>query len=332
MSFSAPVMHALWLDDQHLSFLKNVPIPIPSHDEALIQVLLGGVCSTDLELVHGYYPFSGIPGHEFVGKVVSSPGDPSWINKRVVGEINIACGKCDTCRSGLTRHCERRKTLGIHAWNGAFAEYLVLPLANLHSVPEHVPDDIAVFTEPLAAACEILEQTHIRSKDRVLVIGAGRLGQLVAWVLQSTGCALEVIARHPHQQELLVKRGIQTVSEDNIDTGKYDLVVETTGSPAGFALASQYIRPRGTIILKSTYNGLTEVDFSALVVNEITVIGSRCGPFEPAIKLLFNGVIDPNPLIDAVYPLDRGLEAFEHAARAGALKIILQPPSTAYAT
>lgn len=318
-------MDAVWLEDQILSLRQDVPIPVPGTGEALIQVRLAGICSTDLELVRGYYPFAGIPGHEFVGSVVSSPGDPSWMDKRVVGEINIACGECETCRSGLRRHCERRKALGIHDWNGAFADYLVLPLGNLHLVPEGVPDEMAVFTEPLAAAGEILEQVDIRSTDRVLVIGAGRLGQLVAMVLRQTGCQLEVLTRHPKQQELLARLDIQTLVEDGLASRKYDLIIEATGSPDGFELASKLIKPRGVIILKSTYKGDAKVNFSSTVVNEVSLIGSRCGPFAPALKLISEGRINPRSLIDATYPLAQGIAAFEHASRPGVLKVLLKP-------
>ena len=190
-------MQSLWLENQKLEFKADVPIPIPAEDEALIRVRLAGLCSTDLELVRGYYPFTGIPGYEFVGEVVSSPKDSSWVGKRVVGEINITCGICETCKSGLPRHCEPRKKLGIHDWNGVFAEYVVLPLTNLHTVSDQIPDDIAVFTEPIAAAYEIIEQNPLNPEDRVLIIGAGRIGQLVAQVLRGTGCKLEVMARHP---------------------------------------------------------------------------------------------------------------------------------------
>ncbi len=276
-------MRALWLENQKLDFRSDIALPEPSEGEALIRVRLAGVCSTDLELVRGYYPFSGIPGHEFVGDVVESPGEPSWIGTRVVGEINIACGVCETCRAGYPRHCEKRRTLGIHDWNGVFAEYLVLPLLNLHHVPDLIPDQKAVFTEPLAAAFEILEQIQLTPDDRVLVIGAGRLGQLVAQVLLGTGCQLEVVARHTKQQELLAKRHIQTISMQSLGLKKYDVVIEATGSPDGFSLARKSVRPRGAIILKSTYKGDLDVNFSALVVDEVTIIGSRCGPFEPAL-------------------------------------------------
>jgi len=320
-----PSMRSLWLEQQILTYRSEVPSPVPENGKALIRILLSGVCSTDLELVRGYYPFSGIPGHEFVGEVVSSPEDPSWIGKRVVGEINIACGYCDTCKSGLTRHCENRKTLGIYEWNGVFADYLVLPLINLHEVPQHVNNEMAVFTEPLAAAHEILEQTTINQNDRVLIIGAGRLGLLVAMVIQQTGCELEVITRHEKQSIFLEKRNIQTISEQNISSKKYDIVVEATGSVDGFAQACKSVCPRGRIILKSTYKGNSEVNFSGIVVNEVTLIGSRCGSFEPALRLLAEGKVDPLPLIEAIVPLEQGVNAFELAARPGVLKILIKP-------
>jgi threonine dehydrogenase-like Zn-dependent dehydrogenase len=317
-------MRALWLEDQKLEFRNNVPIPYPAESEALIRVRMAGVCSTDLELVGGYYPFCGIPGHEFVGDVVSSINNPDWVGKRVVGEINISCGECETCKAGLTRHCERRRTLGIHDWNGALAEYLVLPLSNLHEVPDQIPDQLAVFTEPLAAAYEILEQNKFTPEDRVLVIGAGRLGQLAAQVLQETDCELEVVVRHPNQHEMLVKRKIQTISEYSLGDKKYDVVIEATGSPDGFLLARKCVRPRGKIILKSTYKGSMEVNFSAIVVDELTLMGSRCGPFEPALRLLAEGKVNPEPLIEAVYPLEQGTMAFKLAAMPGKLKVLIQ--------
>ena len=318
-------MQALWLEDQILTFRTDVPIPVPSPAQALIQVILAGVCSTDLELVRSYYPFSGIPGHEFVGRVVSSPDNPAWERKRVVGEINIACGECEMCQSGLPRHCERRKALGIHAWNGAFADYLVLPIANLHAVPENVPDESAVFTEPLAAAGEILTQIDIKPEHRVLIIGAGRLGQLITAVLRHSGCSLDVIARHPKQRALLAELNINTVLEGNLLPRMYDIVVEATGSADGFSLANKLIRPRGTIILKSTYKGRAEVDFSKVVVDEVTLIGSRCGPFEPALSWLAEGKVDPRPLIETAYPLTQGLEAFKLARQPEVFKVLIQP-------
>jgi threonine dehydrogenase-like Zn-dependent dehydrogenase len=318
-------MKAIWLENQKLSFRSDVPMPVPRAGEALIRVSLAGICSTDLELLSGYYPFTGIPGHEFVGVVVSSPSEKSWMGKRVAGEISIACGECTNCVAGLPRHCENRKALGIHDWDGVFAEYMVLPLGNLHVVPAHLSDKLAVFTEPLAAACEILEQVRITRQQRALLIGAGRLGQLVAQVLHQTGCQLDVVIRHLNQHGLLAQQHIATLTEQAMGTKKYDLVVETTGTPDGFTLARKYIRPRGTIVLKSTYQGSQQVNFSSIVVDEVTLVGSRCGPFEPALKLLSTGKVDPLPLVEAVYPIDQGLTAFEHAASPGVLKILLQP-------
>lgn len=318
-------MRALWLDNQKLELRTDIPQPIPADYEALIKVRMAGVCSTDLELLRGYYPFSGIPGHEFVGEVVSSTEDASWIGKRVVGEINIACGVCRTCKSGLPRHCENRKALGIHNWNGAFAEYLVLPLVNLHAVPDSISDEQAVFTEPLAAAYEILEQVQVHPRDMVLIIGAGRLGQLVARVLQTTGCQLVVAARHPRQRELLERQNIRTINAARPDEIKYDIVIEATGSPEGYLLARGYVRPHGTIVLKSTYKGDVLVNLSGIVVDEVSLVGSRCGPFEPALRLLEQGIVDPRPLIDSLYPLVQGVIAFEQAAQPGVLKILIQP-------
>ncbi len=318
-------MHALWLEDQKLEYHADLPEPVPTPGQALIRMRLAGMCSTDLELVRGYYPFSGIPGHEFVGEVSSAPGNPAWLGKRVVGEINIACGECATCQKGLPRHCERRKTLGIHAWNGAMAEYLVLPIANLHIVLESLPDEMAVFTEPLAASYEILEQVQFHPEDRVLVIGAGRLGQLVAQVLQVAGCQLEVVARHPRQRQLLADRGIHLLSETDLEGRKFDIVIEATGSPAGFQLARQVLQPRGTIVLKSTYKGDVQVNLSSIVVDEVNLVGSRCGPFEPALKAMVEGKVNPLPLIEASYTLEQGLFAFEHAGKPGALKVLIRP-------
>jgi threonine dehydrogenase-like Zn-dependent dehydrogenase len=317
-------MKALWLENKNLGFRDDIPIPVPRAGEALIRVSLAGICSTDLELLNGYYPFIGIPGHEFVGVVVSSPSEKSWMGKRVVGEINIACGECASCQAGLPRHCENRKTLGIHAWNGSFAEYLVLPVSNLHLVPAALPDKLAVFTEALAAACEILEQVRVNRLQRVLLIGAGRLGQLVAQVLYQTGCQLEVVIRHLNQHALLTQHNITTLTEQTVGAKKYDLVVEASGSPDGFTLARKCVRPRGTIVLKSTYQGSHEVNFSSIVVDEVSLVGSRCGPFEPALKLLTSGRVDPSALIEAIYPIDQGLAAFEHAASPGVLKVLLQ--------
>jgi threonine dehydrogenase-like Zn-dependent dehydrogenase len=315
-------MLAVWLENNQLS-IRDVPRP-EKNDEALIRIRRAGICSTDLELVRGYYPYTGILGHEFVGDVVQAD-EQSWIGQRVVGEINAVCGACEQCLNGRPTHCENRTVLGIVNRDGTFAEYTSLPIANLHRVPASVPDEAAVFTEPLAAALEIQEQVHIRPTDRVLLIGAGRLGQLVAQTLALTGADLCVLARHPHQQKLLKDRRIRIIKEDEIQRWRWDVVVEATGSPAGFEIARKAIRPRGTLVMKSTYKGEMSVNFSSIVVDEVNIIGSRCGPFEPALRLMESKQVDPTVLIAAEFKLDDALKAFEEAAKAGMLKTLVKP-------
>jgi threonine dehydrogenase-like Zn-dependent dehydrogenase len=317
-------MQALWLEDRKLTICASVPVPSPQLGEALIHVSLAGICGTDLELMRGYYPYTGIPGHEFVGDVVES-ADTYWRGKRVVGEINLTCGECRECRSGNTHHCEKRKVLGIRDHHGAFAEYLTLPIANLHIVPPGVSNEAAVFTEPLAAALEIQQQVMIHPEDRVLLIGSGKLGVLIAMTLSLSPCNLQVTARRDRIRELLAAHNILSILPEQIPARQMDFVVEATGSPQGFDLAYRAVRPGGKIVLKSTYHGAAEVNLSALVVDEITVIGSRCGPFPPALRLLELGKINPLPLIEAQYPLDAGLLAFDHAEKQGSLKILLHP-------
>jgi len=316
------MMQALWLENQTLS-LREVPRP-QKNGEALLRLRLAGICGTDLELARGYYPFTGIPGHEFVGEVVESP-DPSWVGQRVVGEINAVCGACEQCRNGRPTHCEKRTVLGIVGRDGVHAEYTTLPLENLHRVPDSVPDEAAVFVEPLAAALEIQQQVQIHPTDRVLLIGAGRLGQLVAQTLALTSCDLRVVARHPLQKELLTRRGIRLIAGEEIAPRRWDVVVEATGSPSGFDLARQALRPRGTLVLKSTYRGEMTLNWSPFVVDEITIVGSRCGPFEPALRLLEKQEVDPTPLIAGRYPLSAALEAYETARQPGMLKVLLEP-------
>jgi threonine dehydrogenase-like Zn-dependent dehydrogenase len=315
-------MNALWLENNQIS-LRNVPQP-RKPNEALIKIRKAGVCSTDLELVKGYYPYAGILGHEFVGDVIEAD-DPSWIGQRVVGEINAVCNQCEQCLNGRPTHCESRTVLGIVNRDGTFAEYTTLPLDNLHIVPASVPDEMAVFTEPLAAALEIQQQIQIKPTDRVLLIGAGRLGQLIAQTLALTGCDLRVVARHKLQQDLLKARGIRIVSEEEIQRWRWDIVVEATGSPSGFSLARQAIRPRGTLVLKSTYKGEMNVNLSSIVVDEINIVGSRCGPFGPALRLMESKQVDPTVLIDSEFTLGDALKAFEHAAGTGVLKVLVQP-------
>lgn len=315
-------MQALWLEDHQLD-LRDVPKPAKP-GEALIRIRVAGICSTDLELVKGYYPFTGIPGHEFVGEVVGAD-DENWIGQRVVGDINITCGTCEQCLNGRSTHCENRTTLGIAKRDGTFAEFTTLPVANLHRVPVSVPDEMAVFTEPLAAALEIQQQVHVRPTDRVLVVGAGRLGQLIAQTLALTGCDLHVVARHAYQQNILSSRGIRIIAEEDIQPWRWDIVVEATGSPGGFSLARRAIRPRGTLVMKSTYKGEMPVNFSSIVVDEVNIIGSRCGPFEPALRLMEKGEVYPRPLISAEFRLGEALRAFERAAQAGVLKVLVTP-------
>jgi threonine dehydrogenase-like Zn-dependent dehydrogenase len=315
-------LRSLWLEDQALS-LRDIPIP-DKPGEALIRIRLSGICGTDLELLHGYYPFTGVPGHEFVGEVLKSP-QQGWVGKRVVGEINAVCGECFQCLNGRPSHCEKRSVLGILNRDGVHSEYTTLPLANLHSVPDSVPDEAAVFTEPLAAVLEIQQQVQIRPTDRVLLIGAGRLGQLIAQTLALTGCDLRVLARHPNQQALLESRKIEIISEREVRPRTWDVVVEATGSPSGFEWARRAVRPRGTLVLKSTYKGEMTVNWSPFVVDEITIIGSRCGPFAPALRLLEHGQVDPTILIADRYPLASALEAIATAQKPGMLKVLLEP-------
>lgn len=314
-------MKALWLENNRISL--NDALQPRKPDEALIKVRKAGICSTDLELVKGYYPYTGILGHEFVGEVVEA-GDASWIGQRVVGEINVVCNQCEQCLNGRPTHCENRTVLGIVNRDGTFAEFTTLPIANLHRVPDSVPDEMAVFTEPLAAALEIQQQIQIKPTDRVLLVGAGRLGQLIAQTLALTGCDLRVVARHAHQQSLLKARGIRIISEDEIQPWRWAVVVEATGSPSGFSLARKAIRPRGTLVMKSTYKGEMSVNFSSIVVDEINIIGSRCGPFEPALRLMESRQVEPTVLIAAEYKLDEALKAFERAAETGVLKVLVE--------
>jgi len=319
-------MNALWLEDNQIS-LREVSQPHTTSTaatEALIKICKAGICSTDLELVKGYYPYTGILGHEFVGAVIEAD-DASWIGQRVVGEINAVCNQCEQCLNGRPTHCENRTVLGIINRDGVFAEFTTLPITNLHRVPASVPDEMAVFTEPLAAALEIQQQVQVKPTDRVLLIGAGRLGQLIAQTLALTGCDLRVVARHAHQQDLLKARGIRIISEEEIIPWRWDIVVEATGSPNGFSLARQAIRPRGTLVLKSTYKGEMNVNFSSIVVDEIDIIGSRCGPFEPALRLMESRQVDPTVLIDTEFSLGEGIKAFEHAEETGVLKVLIQP-------
>ncbi len=313
-------MLGLWLDSQRLTLRADLQAPQPPSGEALIRVLKAGICNTDVELTRGYYPFTGILGHEFVG-VVESEGE--WKGVRVCGEINAACGECEQCLNGRRTHCEERTVLGIVNRHGAFADYLTLPFENLHTVPDSVSDDEAAFTEPLAAALEITQQIQIRPSDTVIVIGDGKLGLLCAQVLALTGCNLLALGRHRSKLDLLAARGIRAALADDAPSARADVVVECTGSPAGFDLARKFLRPRGTLVLKSTYAGSLTVNMSRIVVDEITLVGSRCGPFPPALDLLARRLVDVRSLIHARYPLRDALAAMERAQQPGVLKVSL---------
>ena len=317
-------MRGLWLENQAIRLRDDLPAPEPSAGEARLRVLAAGICNTDLEMLRGYYPFTGVPGHEFVGRVESAPGAESWAGRRVVGEINDACGACAACGAGRRTHCERRRVLGLRGRDGAFAECLTLPVANLHEVPNGLSDDVAVFTEPLAAALEVQEQVRIGSGDRVVVVGDGKLGNLVAQTLALTGCALTVIGRHPAKLGLLAARGIATGTGDDLRAGEADVAVECTGNPEGLELAQRAVRPRGTVVLKSTYRGRASLDAARLVVDEITLVGSRCGPFAPALALLAAGRVDVRPLVHARFTLSQATAALAEAARPGVMKVLLE--------
>ncbi|MBI2975412.1 MAG: alcohol dehydrogenase catalytic domain-containing protein [Chloroflexi bacterium] len=313
-------MLGLWLDSQRLTLRADLPVPLPPPGEALIRVLKAGICNTDIELTRGYYPYTGVLGHEFVG-VVESEGQ--WKGRRVCGEINAACGQCEQCLNGRRTHCENRTVPGILNRAGAYAEYLTLPFENLHTVPDSVSDDEAVFTEPLAAALEIAQQIQIRPSDTVMVIGDGKLGLLCAQVLALTGSNLLALGRHRSKLDILAARGIRALLVDDAPAARVDIVVECTGSPAGFDLARKFLHPRGTLVLKSTYTGLLTVNMSRIVVDELTIVGSRCGPFAPALDLLARKLVDVRSLIHDRFPLSEAARAMDRAQEAGVLKVLL---------
>ncbi len=319
-------MLGLWLESGRIGLRRDLGRPEPGPGEALLRLRLAGVCSTDLELVRGYYPFRGILGHEFVADVVSSPDDPAWEGRRVVGEINAACSECrSSCRQGPTRHCPQRTVLGIVNRDGCFAEYLTLPIANLLEVPESLEDQAAVFTEPLAAALQITQQVQIQPDSRVLVIGAGRLGQLIARVLALTGCRLCVSVRHAGQRERLERLGIECLQSDEIAAASMDVVIDAAGSPCGLDDALKAVRPCGAVVLKSTYASRHSIDFSRVVVDEVRLIGSRCGPFAPALRLMESARIDPRDLIQDRVSMDSAPSALERARQPGYLKALIAP-------
>lgn len=320
--------------------LAQKPLPQLRPGWALVRVRLAGICNTDIEILRGYHNFQGTLGHEFVGEVVrvASTGDKRWVGARVVGEINLACAglgfrkKCSYCLRGIPTHCVRRRVLGILGHDGAFAEYLALPVVNLHHVPRGVSDEAAVFTEPLAAACEILEQVDIRQHREAAVIGDGKLAQLIARVLHASGLRVglrvTMIGKHANKLRLARAAGIGTAklsSSRARRSNEFSLTVEATGSPSGLALAQKLTVPRGTLVLKSTFHGALNVETWPIVVKELAVVGSRCGPFPRALALLRSGHVDPRPLISRVFPLRDAAKAIRYAQRPGVMKVLLKP-------
>jgi threonine dehydrogenase-like Zn-dependent dehydrogenase len=317
------------------------PLPNLRPGWALVRVRLAGICNTDVEILRGYHAFRGTPGHEFVGEVtevsgVSESRTKKWLGRRVVGEINVSCAAydcrplCPFCRRGFTTHCARRTVLGIVNHDGAFAEYLALPLENLHAVPDSLGDEQAVFVEPLAAACEILEQLDIRRFRQAAVLGDGKLAQLIALVLRSAVDSVVMYGKHGKKLALARRAGIKTkrVRGDTSDLRgakeSYGLLVEATGSASGFAQALQMTEPRGTLVLKSTFHGAAPMETWPIVVKELTVIGSRCGPFAKALSLLAAGKIDPQPLVTRTFPLSEATAAMRFAQKPGVMKVLLK--------
>jgi alcohol dehydrogenase len=338
-------MKALYFDCS-LS-LRKVETPRPAPGEALIQVTYAGICGTDRQILKGYSGFRGIPGHEFVGRVVEC-ADARWVGKRVVGEINITCGRCDWCRRGLGRHCANRTVMGIINRPGTFAEFVALPVANLHEVPSDVPDQAAAFTEPLAAAAEILEQMSIAPGTRIAVLGSGRLGLLIAQVLRDARADVTVIGRQAAKLDLARSWGLKALEAQRAEAGEiratqepalnaakgsalqtleksFSLVVEATGAPAGLDEALRLVEPRGTVVMKSTFHDLAHFDTAKLVVDEITLLGSRCGNFSVALDLLRQGRVKVQELVSRVFPLEAGPEAFEYLNQPSCLKVLLAP-------
>jgi threonine dehydrogenase-like Zn-dependent dehydrogenase len=302
--------------------LRDAPLPDRPPGFALIRMLCAGICNTDLELQRGYYGFCGTPGHEFVGEVVEADRK-ELVGRRVVGEINLACGDCSWCRRGLGRHCPQRTVLGIVNHPGAFREFLTLPEANLHVLPDSLPIERAVFTEPLAAACEILDQVHFPCASKIAVLGDGKLGLLVAQVLNAYGHKVHEYGRHKEKLRIAEKAGVETeIAGENLPEAAYEWVVDATGSAEGFRAAVRMTRPRGTIILKSTVHGAVPIDTAPIIVNEITLVGSRCGRFEPALHLLEHDIVSGGYdfRTDAIEPAP---EAFERAARKGCMKVLM---------
>ncbi|MET0622098.1 MAG: alcohol dehydrogenase catalytic domain-containing protein [Pyrinomonadaceae bacterium] len=319
-------MKALRFQNNRLS-VADVPAPA-REGEALVRVTLAGVCNTDLEIARGYAGFEGTLGHEFVGVVERAPGAPELEGRRVVGEINAGCGRCPWCRAGDARHCPERTVLGIVGRDGAFAEYLQLPATNLVPVPDEVPDERAVFTEPLAAACAVAERVRFEPETRVAVVGDGKLGLLCAQALKATtGSGVTLVGRHDSKLEVARGRGVRVLRTEDVPASyarAFDVAVEASGSPAGLETALKLLRPRGTLVLKSTFHGTTELNAAPVVVDEISIVGSRCGRFRPALELLRRDAVEVDALVNSEFPLSEGVRAFERAAEPGVLKVLLR--------
>jgi threonine dehydrogenase-like Zn-dependent dehydrogenase len=314
-------MKALVLVSPRTLTLRDRPIP-ERPDECLVRVRMAGICGTDLQLLDGYAGFNGVPGHEFVGVVESAPPeDRAWVGRRVAGEINIGCGRCEWCAAGIKEHCLARTVVGIRERDGAFADFLSLPARNLHAIPDSLPDEAAVFVEPAAAACRILEQIEIDDRTRVAVLGDGRMGLLVAQVLKTTTSQVTLVGRHELKLEIARRLGVLAQRSDDVRTGeRFDVVVDVTGRADGLGRALAMVRPRGTVVMKSTFHGEAAVESWPIVVDEVTLVGSRCGPFDRAIGLLASGEVRVDPLIARVVSLDEHESAFVEARRA--LKVL----------
>jgi alcohol dehydrogenase len=316
-------MKALYLDEGKVS-VRDTDIPARPGGFSLLRLLAGGICNTDLELRRGYYGFAGTPGHEFVAEVVESDR-AEFIGKRVVGEINLACTHCEWCRKGWGRHCPNRTVLGIVNQPGAFAEYFVLPDRNLHVLPDSVPLERAVFTEPLAAACEILDQVAIPPGESVAVLGDGKLGLLIAQTLAAHGYPVRLFGRHWRKLRIAAAAGVETeLVEGDLPSKEFNWVVDATGNPDGLRAAASMTRPRGTVIMKSTVHDAVSLDVAPVIVDEITLVGSRCGRFEAALPLIEHALIRLEDMITARYPLSEGPAAFARAEERGALKVLLE--------
>ena len=316
-------MKALQFDGKKLNYISNYPKP--QSDEAIVKISLAGICGTDLEILQGYMSYQGVPGHEFVG-VVERSQNKDLIGKRVVGEINVGCEKCDQCKKGNQRHCPNRTVLGILNRDGAFAQYISLPEKNLHVIPDSISDKQAVFIEPIAAAFEIKEQILLKPEWRVAIVGDGRLSQLISAVLKMSCPNITCFGRHQNKLDRLEKLGIKTkIGITSQDKYSFDLVVEATGSNSGFLDSMNLVKPKGRVVLKSTIASKERLDLTPAVVNEITLVGSRCGPFRPAINALASGVISVDQLIESEYPLEKFQEAFEDAKKSNTLKVVLKP-------